>query len=258
MKTPVPFSSGSSSTTPQLYYIPPFTTNQPTTTARTTKPTKIKTKPTKNKSEERKQETTKMNPLSALEQTLEKTHHYKKANQLRSLNKALTLSSNKDLQKAWLAQMWEVTYTLDDLEQRKHFLETQIILNKGATLQLQSVFEHLLQKPKWSTAKDVVQVMEGELEIVQREVWDLQDRRFQLFKERPGGAWIRELAVSVERNEGRDFWEKGRRECIRAKGCCARNCGCCTGWFLHCSESCPCCLFRNGEVRVKNRGVGRC
>ncbi|RMJ28294.1 hypothetical protein PHISP_00857 [Aspergillus sp. HF37] len=189
-----------------------------------------------------------MGPLAALEHTLEKCQQYKSADRLRSLNKALTGPSAENPQKTWLEQMWQTTYELDDLQQRVHYLEQQVMLNKGTTLQLQTVFEHLAQKPNWSVAKDAVAVMEHEVTTVQARAWDMQDEQIRLFKMKPEGAWIRELAASIERNDGRDFWEKGRRECVRAGGCCARNCGCCVGWFLHCSQSCPCCLWRTGGL----------
>lgn len=194
-----------------------------------------------------------MGRLAALEDTLERRHQYKSADRLRSLNKALTGSSSESAQKAWLAGMWQITYELDELQQRVHYLRQLLLLNKGATLQLQSVFEHLAQKPTWSVAQTAVAGMEREVTAVQARAWDMQDRRFWLFKVKPGGAWIRELAALVERNDGRDFWEMRRRECIRAGGCCARNCGCCVGLFLHCSQSCPCCLSGTGVTVVKRR-----
>lgn len=200
----------------------------------------------------------------------------------------LTRHSAEIAQKTWLNSMWKVTYSLDDLFQRENYLENAIHLLTETNHQLETIFEHLdvnnlpnpqtvtavysttnsrsdiithstataesddiyaSELPDWNqTAKDQIERLTQERTIIQRQIYLLEQQRNGIFSERPGGVWIREVVALMLRNQGRDFWEQGRRECIRVGGCCAKNCGCCIGWLLHCAGSCACCDRWKGRL----------
>lgn len=184
-----------------------------------------------------------MGILKQIETTCERSQQYKLADLTNTVNKIFTRPAHKAQQKAWIDEVWRITYEIDELAQRDHYLLQFIVLNKSVDLTLATVFEHI----NWG-ARTQLRIYEEEQELVKNRIEYLTQIRLKYFLERPNGAYIREMTTTAERNGGRDFWEKGRKQCKKNGGCCARKCGCCVGWLLHCSKSCACCMKTRGEL----------
>ena len=141
-----------------------------------------------------------MGLLKTIERNCEHSKQYKLADLANKTNQILTGAAHKSQQQTWVDEVWQITYEIDELVQRDHYLLQFIVLNKGTDLTLEKVFEHL----NWGL-RNQIRVYEAEQKIVKERIEYLTQKRIQYFLERPKGAFIRAMTNTVERNGGRDF-----------------------------------------------------